>query len=144
MISELIICRLRKRKSAGVENRSAASQAIKKSNYNCEGSYAPLRGAWSLCTLGASAPLERPIWYCKAVETGTARGMNNLAILLSNGSGVPPDLEQARDLWRQAAALGHVNAVGNLAFSYLQGPGAEQDQEKALFWMRLAAEAGHL
>jgi TPR repeat protein len=46
-------------------------------------------------------------WYCKAVEAGNARGMNNLAILLSDGLGVPKDEEQARDLWRQSAALGH-------------------------------------
>ena len=43
-------------------------------------------------------------WYCKAVEAGNARAMNNLALLLGAGAGVPRDLDQARDLWRQSAA----------------------------------------
>jgi TPR repeat protein len=81
-------------------------------------------------------------WYCKAVEAGNARGMNNLAILLSDGLGVPKDEEQARDLWRRSAALGHVNAMANLAFSYLQSESAKRDQKQGLAWMERAAERG--
>ena len=80
-------------------------------------------------------------WYCKAVEAGNARGMNNLASL-SNGLGVPKDEEQARDLWRQSAALGHVNAMANLAFSYLQSENAERDQIRGWpGWSGLRKEA---
>jgi uncharacterized protein len=82
-------------------------------------------------------------WYCKAVQAGNARGMNNLAILLSNGWRAPKDEEQARDLWRQSAALGHINAMANLAFSYLQSENAERDPSKGLMWMGRAAEGGH-
>ena len=68
--------------------------------------------------------------------------MNNLAVLLNEGLGVPKDEEQARDLWRQSAALGHVNAMANLAFSYLQSENAKRDANQGLSWMERAAERG--
>ena len=56
-------------------------------------------------------------WYCKAVLRGNPRAMNNMAILFYNGQGVPRDLEEARSLWRQSAALGHLNGQTNLGDS---------------------------
>ena len=68
--------------------------------------------------------------------------MNNLALLLNVGAGVPRDVDQARDLWRQSAASGHTSAMANLAFSYLGGTTTEQERKEALAWMKRAAEGG--
>ena len=53
-------------------------------------------------------------WYCRAIALGNPRAMNNLAILAYNGRGVPPDRAEARNLWRQSSALGHLNSRANL------------------------------
>jgi uncharacterized protein len=53
-------------------------------------------------------------WYCRAVALGNPRAMNNLALLVYDGRGVPPDRAEARNLWRQSSALGHLNARANL------------------------------
>jgi TPR repeat protein len=53
-------------------------------------------------------------WYCLALTRGNPRAMNNLAWLFSNGQGVTKDREEARHLWRQAAARGSVTARANL------------------------------
>jgi TPR repeat protein len=45
--------------------------------------------------------------------------MNNLALMLDKGEGLPRDESEARSLWRQSAALGHVNAMANLGQSDL-------------------------
>lgn len=80
-------------------------------------------------------------WYCKAVEAGNSRGMNNLALLLHAGRGVPHDREQARDLWRQSADLGHTNAMANLGSSYFEEP--SPDRQLAMAWLLKAAQAGN-
>jgi uncharacterized protein len=80
-------------------------------------------------------------WYCEVVLAGNPRGMNNLAALLSSGKDLPCDLAEARNLWQQAAELGHMNAMFNLGSSYLQEP--ERDPAAALQWMQQAATRGH-
>jgi TPR repeat protein len=37
-------------------------------------------------------------WYCRALALGNPRAMNNLALLVYNGRGVPPDRAEARNL----------------------------------------------
>ena len=53
---------------------------------------------------------RRSIGTRLALTRGNPRAMNNLAWLFSNGQGVTKDREEARHLWRQAAARGSVTA----------------------------------
>lgn len=53
-------------------------------------------------------------WYCRAILAGNARAMNNAALLFRYGTGVAPDIAEARSLWRQSADRGHLTAQVNL------------------------------
>lgn len=79
-------------------------------------------------------------WFCEAVMRGNPRAMNNLALMLVSGE-LPFDEPEARNLWQQAAELGHANAMNNLGHSYLNG--RERDPKKGEEWMMRAAQAGH-
>ena len=82
-------------------------------------------------------------WYCRAMLLGNLRAMNNLAILFYNGQGVPRDLEEARSLWRQATALGHLNAQTNLGDSLaLDQTLPDSDRQKGLELLLDAALRG--
>ena len=84
-------------------------------------------------------------WYCKAVLRGNPRAMNNMAILFYNGQGVPRDLEEARSLWRQSAALGHLNGQTNLGDSLASDPGLpDPERRKGLEMMLDAALHGSM
>ena len=85
-------------------------------------------------------PGRAAFWFCEAVLHGNPRAMNNLALMLVSGE-LPFDEPEARNLWQQAAELGHANAMNNLGLSYLNG--RERDLGKADEWMMRAARAGH-
>jgi uncharacterized protein len=77
-------------------------------------------------------------WFCQAVARGNPRAMNNLAGMLYSGDdGVPRDIDQARSLWEQAAALGNSGAMLNLGRSY-----ADSDKATGVQWVKRAALAG--
>lgn len=77
-------------------------------------------------------------WYCRAVQAGNPRAMNNLALLFSQGLGVPRDEAEARSLWRQSADAGHSNGMVNLGLSLLR-----QNDAAGLPWLRRAAGMGN-
>ena len=82
-------------------------------------------------------------WYCRAMLLGNPRAMNNMAILFYNGQGAPRDLEEARSLWRQSAALGHLNAQTNLGDSLaLDQTLPDSDRQKGLELLLDAALRG--
>jgi TPR repeat protein len=84
-------------------------------------------------------------WYCRAVLRGNPRAMNNLAILFYNGQGVPQDLQEARSLWRQSAALGHLNAQTNLGLSLASDQALpDAARQSGLAMLRDAALLGSL
>ena len=84
-------------------------------------------------------------WYCKAVLRGNPRAMNNMAILFYNGQGVPRDLEEARSLWRQSAALGHLNGQTNLGESLAEDASLpDPERRKGLEMVLDAALRGSL
>ena len=66
-----------------------------------------------------------------------------LALLYTQGTGVPRDFERALRLLEDVAMHGHVPAcvqLGQLYFSV----GSEANETKAASWYRVAAESGHL
>ena len=75
---------------------------------------------------GTGVPVDMKMaveWFCRAIDIGDPRAMNNLAILHARGQGgVDYDLNEARSLWRQSAALGHANGMFNLGYSLLTSP----------------------
>lgn len=77
-------------------------------------------------------------WYCRAVQAGNPRAMNNLALLFTRGLGVPQDEAEARSLWRQSADAGHTNGMLNLGLSLLRAHDAT-----GLAWLRRAAAIGN-
>ncbi|MBN8892166.1 MAG: sel1 repeat family protein [Rhodospirillales bacterium] len=76
-------------------------------------------------------------WYCRAIERGNPRAMNNLGLLFAAGEGAARDLSEAHSLWRQAAEAGHSNSMVNLGLSLL-----ENGQKSRIAWLRRAAELG--
>jgi TPR repeat protein len=92
---------------------------------------------------GVPKDVEQAVhWFCRAIEHGNPRAMNNLANMLSAGSDIRRNLPEARRLWEQAAALGHVNAAYNMGLSYLQGLSGENDAHLAGVWILKAGKAG--
>jgi TPR repeat protein len=85
-------------------------------------------------------PKQAAYWFCESVVRGNPRAMNNLALMLATGE-PHHDEPEARNLWEQAAKLGHVNAMNNLGLSYVNG--RERNLQKADEWMTRAAQAGH-
>jgi TPR repeat protein len=60
-------------------------------------------------------PLEAAKWFGKAANAGSAAGMYDLATMYDDGQGIPEDPVKAKDLYRRAAALGHLEAKQRLA-----------------------------
>jgi TPR repeat protein len=82
-------------------------------------------------------------WYCRALALGNPRAMNNLALLVYNGRGVPPDRAEARNLWRQSSALGHLNARANLGLDLASDATLpEQQRQQGYAMLRDAALRG--
>ena len=67
-----------------------------------------------------------------------------IAVMYTNGEGVPQDDGQAALFYRRAAEKGMAAAQFNLALKYHDGGGVEKDAAEAAKWLRQAAEQGHL
>ena len=84
-------------------------------------------------------------WYEKAVEGGDGIAMNNLGLLVRDGTGVPADPERGFQLIRRAAELCPTDSVimVNLGDCYNDGEGVPQDYAEAVSWYRKSAEQGN-
>ena len=60
-------------------------------------------------------PVEAARWFGKAADAGSAAGMYDLGTMYDDGQGIPEDPVKAKDLYRRAAALGHLEAKQRLA-----------------------------
>ena len=63
----------------------------------------------------------------RAADAGNVKAMHNLAVLYAEGAGGEPDLEQAAELFRQAAEHGVRDSQFNLAILHARGLGVPQD-----------------
>jgi TPR repeat protein len=83
-------------------------------------------------------------FYKKAADRGYAPAYYGLAILYSEGNGVPLDERAAITWYRKAAESGFAGAQVNLGIAYAQGIGVPRDGRLALEWHRKAADQGNL
>ena len=82
-------------------------------------------------------------WFAKAAEQGDASAQYSLAVLYTDGLGVPRDVGRALAWYRRAAAQGYARAQNNLAWFYANGQGVARDLARAARWYRRAAEQGN-
>lgn len=82
--------------------------------------------------------------YAKADAAGYALATNNLAVLYSDGLGVPADHARAQRLLEKAANAGLSIAMYSLGANYRDGFGVAKDFQLARQWFLRAAEAGHV
>ena len=73
---------------------------------------------------------------------GVAAAQFNLALMYSEGKGVPQDYAEAVKWYRKAANQGDANAQFNLGNMYNDGRGVPQDYAEAMKWYRKAAAQG--
>jgi TPR repeat protein len=92
---------------------------------------------------GIAPDIDKAVhWYCMAVLQGNPRAMNNLALLLDEGKAVLQNISEARNLWRQSAALGHINSMYLLGYSLLYARGQPLDPHEGMRWLTIAAQSG--
>ena len=77
-----------------------------------------------------------------AAATGNLLALNDLALRLATGVGMPRDVPRAADLYRRAATSGVTQAARNLGILLWNGDGLPADRTEAVRWFRQAAEAG--
>jgi TPR repeat protein len=77
-----------------------------------------------------------------AAEKGNAKGMNALGYCYHKGSGVTPDLEQARRWYQAAADAGDPDGMHNLSVLYFTGQGVPQDRTRAFELNQKACDRG--
>lgn len=75
-------------------------------------------------------------WFRQAAEQGNAGALNNLGIAYESGKGVERDENMAREMYQEAAALGHVSAQSSLGYLHLK----QRRFDVALDWLRKAAD----
>lgn len=80
--------------------------------------------------------------FREAAERGDAAAQHNLALLYSNGKGVPQDYTEAMKWYGKAAEQGYASAQYNLGTAYFFGQGVAKDYVAAYKWMTLAADQG--
>jgi hypothetical protein len=82
------------------------------------GNIAAMRSLGGLYLLGSDAVPESDedaaIWFQKAADKKDPAAMYDLARLYEDGQGVPRNMEKAKELYRQAADLGHAEAQRRL------------------------------
>lgn len=83
------------------------------------------------------------IEFKKLAEQGDALAQFNLALMYSNGQGVPQDYKEAVKWYRKAAVQGDTISQFNLAAKYRKGQGVPQDYKEAIKWYQKAAEQGY-
>ena len=81
-------------------------------------------------------------WFRAAAAQGLPQALNDLALMYSEGRGVPEDPQRATDLWRAAATQDYSWAQYNLGLALFRGQGVPEDHEEALRWFRKAADSG--
>lgn len=115
--------------------RSAAGEGNSLAQYSLGLIYSEGRN-----TIAPDGPTARD-WFEKAAAQGHAVAMYDLAIMLRDGSGIPPD-EGASWTWlEKAASLGDADSMAALGYGYEQGLGSAVDFEKARMWYERAADA---
>jgi|GEM_PF-6229437 len=72
--------------------------------------------------------------FLEIANTGNAKAMNAVGILLQRGWGVEKDEEASVEWFRQSSALGYDPANVNLSHIYAKGLGVEQSFEKAALY----------
>mgnify|MGYP006415653507 CR=1 FL=1 len=75
-------------------------------------------------------------------EQGDSSAQYNLALMYSNGKGVPQDSKEAAKWYRKSAKQGDQHAQNKLGTMYRYGWGVSRDYQEAVKWYRLAAEQG--
>ena len=89
------------------------------------------------------APTERAKQLREGAQRGTAADQYNLALCYYSGmDGLAEIKWMAAQLFRKAAAQGHVGAQVHLGSMYAQGENVEQNLELAVSWYREAAKQG--
>lgn len=86
------------------------------------------------------APAEAIDWYTKAAKLGSLDAATNIALMYSDGIGIPKDPAQALTWFRQAADGGDATAQYNLALIYRNGKGVPPDQKESVRWLTSAAD----
>jgi TPR repeat protein/uncharacterized protein len=82
--------------------------------------------------------------YRRASDLGHGGGFNNLGELYRDGKGLPRDLNQAEQLFQQAAALEYPEAQFNLANMLLKTPRNDAIVEQARQLLSAAVAAGYV
>ena len=77
-----------------------------------------------------------------AAATGNSLALNDLALRLATGVGMPRDVPRAADLYRRAATSGVTEAARSLGILLWNGDGLPADRAEAVRWFRRAAEVG--
>ena len=98
---------------------------------------APIFAADARKDYATELKLLRPL-----VDKGDVDAQFLLALMYSNGTGVPQDYKEAVRLYRLAAAQGHAMAQSNLASMYSLGEGVIQDYKEAVRLYKLSAAQG--
>ena len=75
-------------------------------------------------------------------EQGAASAQNNLALMYSNGQGVPQDYAEAVRWYLLAAEQGAASAQNNLGVMYILGQGLLQSNVMAHMWYNIASANG--
>jgi len=73
-------------------------------------------------------------WYRLAAEQGHPSAQYHLAVMYSNGTGVPEDSVEALKWFHKSAERGHVSAQLRLAAMYAHGVGVPKDDVEAYRW----------
>jgi TPR repeat protein len=79
---------------------------------------------------------EAATLYRRDAELGVIAAQVNLAILYTEGQGVPQDYAQAALWFRRAAEQGNKEAQYNLGLLYKEGKGVAKDEAEADKWLR--------
>lgn len=85
---------------------------------------------------------EAARWLRLAADQGHPTAQFQLALMLSEGVGVPRNPTEAAHWCRRAAALGLPPAQDRLGVMHIQGEGVARDEAEALAWFEAAARAG--
>lgn len=74
---------------------------------------------------------------------GNKKAMFFLALMLQEGVGTSPDLQQAFSWYRKAAQKGNDSAMVKMAEFYRDGVWVNADEEKSKKWLKRAEKAGN-
>jgi len=77
-------------------------------------------------------------WLRKAADMGSDEAKKELAELLTEGSGVAQDLEEAFDIYHDLMMDCDLDGMLGVGMAYKFGKGVPQDEEKASFYIRNA------